>query len=232
MKLSPQANKVLVMGDFTSIGGSHREQVFMLDLGPTRGAVDPWTSTEFLGHCSGSETFYVQAAAWSPDQAAVYLASTGYMPNGSSTTAPRSGLCDSAAAFPATPASVTHRWINYAGCDSLYSIAADNTAVYVGGHQRRLNAPLDCDENNLASQPVASPGLGGIDPATGSVYTTTTGGLTGEYSRGRGLGADDMLLLPRGAVGAGLWVASDNYKATDTCGGITNKAGLCYLPYS
>ena len=33
----------------------------------------------------------------------------------------------------------THRWTNYTGCDSLNSIAADSSAVYVGGHHRWLD---------------------------------------------------------------------------------------------
>ncbi len=40
------------------------------------------------------------------------------------------------------------------------------------------------------------------------------------------LGADDMLL-----TSAGLWIASDNDAGTDTCGGVSGLAGICFLPY-
>jgi hypothetical protein len=36
-----------------------------------------------------------------------------------------------------------------------------------------------------------------------------------------------MLVTP-----AGLWIASDNDAGTDTCGGISGLAGVCFLPYT
>ncbi len=64
----------------------------------------------------------------------------------------------------------------------------------------------------------------GVDPITDD--------LVGKYSRGRGLGADDMLLTP-----TGLWIASDNAQNSDACGKTATgalahgHAGLCFLPY-
>lgn len=123
-----------------------------------------------------------------------------------------------------------HLWVNYSGCDSLYATAADLTAVYVGGHQRRLNSPNNCDENNLGSNPVSSPGMGALRPSDGSAYTTTIGGFTGEYQRSRGIGADDMVVVP----GQGLWIGSDNGtpgSASKSCGGKVGHAGICLLRY-
>jgi hypothetical protein len=45
-------------------------------------------------------------------------------------------------------------------------------------------------------------------------------------TRGRGLGADDMVVTTEG-----LWIASDNAFNTDTCGGVHGHAGICLLPY-
>ena len=42
-----------------------------------------------------------------------------------------------------------------------------------------------------------------------------------------GLGADDLLRTP-----AGLWIASDNFAGSVTCGGVTGHAGICFLPNS
>ena len=54
--------------------------------------------------CATVEPFYIQAAAWSPDDSTIYIATTGYHPNGCPAGSnPRNGLCDAAAAFPATP---------------------------------------------------------------------------------------------------------------------------------
>jgi hypothetical protein len=219
----------LVEGDFTSVGGLQREQVFMLDLSGSTATVTGWTSPEFDGsqsqavsqyQCVPNEAFYLQAAAWSPDDSAVYVATTGYHPNGFPTGSyPRSGLCDAAAAFPATQTSVHHTWINYTGCDSLFSVAADSTNVYVGGHERWTMNPNGCDFAGPGA--VAEPGMEGLAPSNGLITSNPP-----VYTRGRGQGADDMEI-----TSAGLWIASDNAQNTDSCGGVHGHAGICFLPY-
>jgi len=243
--LSPDGTRLLAMGVFTTVGGQARRQIVMLDLQGTSAAVDPWYSREFNQNCSYFSAFWLQDASWSVDGRTVYTVATGYKPatdfdvdagvtTGFFPSEPRGGLCDAAAAFSTSVTAVTptpnHLWVNYTGCDSLYSVAVDATAVYVGGHQRRLNAPTDCDENNVASGPVASSGMGALRPSDGSVYTTTPGGLTGQFQRSRGTGAVDMVVVP----GQGLWIASDNGSAntvSQTCGGKPGHAGICLLPY-
>jgi len=136
----------LVMGDFTSAGGLPRQQIFMLNLATSPATVTAWTSPQWDGsageatpadpasgypyECATVEPFYIQAAAWSPNDSEIYIGTTGYHPNGWPTGAtPRNGLCDAAAAFPATQAKVLDTWINYTGCDSLYAAAADAGAA-------------------------------------------------------------------------------------------------------
>jgi hypothetical protein len=207
----------LVEGDFTSAGGQPRQQIFMLNVSGSAATVTPWTSAEFSGACATVEPFYLQAAAWSPDDSRVYVATTGYHPYDQPTgSSPRTGLCDAAAAFPATQASVSHLWVNYTGCDSLYSVAADASAVYVGGHERWASNPSGCDFAGPGA--VSAPGMAGLSPASGAVTFNPT--------RDRGLGADDMLL-----TGAGLWIASDNLDGSSRCGGVYGYAGICLLPY-
>lgn len=222
----------LVEGDFTSVGGLQREQIFMLDLSGSTAAVTGWTSPEFDGsqpqstslyQCWFSEPFYLQAASWSPDDSAIYIATTGYHPwNLPTGSYPRSGLCDAAAAFPATQASVHHTWINYAGCDSLFSTAADNGAAYFGGHERWSENPLGCDFQGPGA--VVDPGMEGLTPSSGGLLLNAGG--TALYTRGRGEGADDMEI-----TSAGLWIASDNAQSTDSCGGVHGHSGICFLPY-
>jgi hypothetical protein len=223
----------LVMGDFTSVGGVPRQQIFMLNLATTPASVTGWTSPEWDGsqgmqepggttgypyECAGVEAFYIRAAAWSPDDSTVYIATTGYHPNGWPIGAtPRTGLCDAAAAFPATQAVVYHLWVNYTGCDSYYSAAADANDVYVAGHERWANNPDDCDSAGPGA--VFVQGFAGLSP--------TTGQLSFNPTRARGFGADDMLLTP-----AGLWIASDNQNGAARCAGQAGHAGICFLPYA
>jgi hypothetical protein len=230
-QLSPSGTLDLVEGDFTSAGGQPRQQVFMLSLGAASAKVTGWTSTDFDQHCVIGHPFYVQGGSWSADDATVYLVSTGFHPADQPPSGPRTGLCDSAAAFPATPEPVVPIWINYTGCWSLYATAASTTAVYVGGHEEYADNPAGCKTAGPGAVP--APGLAGLSPSTGMALLDPRG-TAGLYSRSRGSGADDMLL-----TGAGLWVASDNgvfsdgtFHLSDSCGGVRGHAGICFLPYS
>jgi hypothetical protein len=207
----------LVEGDFTSVGGKARRQIFMLNVGGSSATVTGWTSAEFNRNCATSEPFYVRAASWSPGDSTVYIATTGFHPvDQSPGNYPWTGLCDVAAAFPATQTSVSHKWINYTGCDSLYSTAADAGTAYFGGHERWSQNPSGC--NFAGPGAISAPGMEGLSPSTGR--------LTFNPTRSRGLGADDMII-----TSAGLWIASDNLKGANRCGGVSGHAGICLLPY-
>jgi hypothetical protein len=220
----------LVEGDFTSAGGLPRQQIFMLNLATDPATVTGWTSPEWDGSdprypyaCWYDVSFYIRAASWSPDDSTVYLADTGFHPyNEAAETYPHDGLCDAAAAFPATQKSVHHEWVNYTGCDSLYSTAADDGTAFFGGHERWSQNPDGCDSAGTGAVP--DPGMEGLTPAKGSVLLNSSGNA--RYTRSRGRGADDMLL-----TSAGLWIASDNYKDSNTCGGVSAHAGICFLPF-
>jgi hypothetical protein len=221
-QLSPLRNHVLVEGVFTSVAGQSRQQIFMLNLGASHGTVSAWNSSEFSQHCADKHPFYIEAAAWSTDQSTVYIASTGFRPFDWNGSFPFTTLCDAAAAFPATQTGgLHHKWVNYTGCDSLYSAATDSSTVYVGGHQRWLDNSRGCNQAGPGAIP--APGLAGLTP--GGSLLTNFSGTRGLYRRARGLGADDML-----RTSAGLWIASDNFAGSNSCGGVSGHAGICFLP--
>jgi len=223
-QLSPDGRHVLVEGVFTAVQGRSRQQIFMLSLGSGHGDVSDWNFSGFGQHCVDSHPFYIRGAAWSPDQSTVYIATTGEHPFDWRGSFPFTGLCDVAAAFPAAQASGLHpTWVNYTGCDSLYSAAADASTVYVGGHERWADNPRGCNEAGPGA--IHAPGLGGFTP--GGSLLTNPGGTAGRYRRARGYGADDML-----RTHAGLWIASDNFHGSVTCGAVTGHAGICFLPNS
>jgi hypothetical protein len=243
-QLSHGGTLVLVEGDFTTVSGQNRRQIFMIDVSGATAALTGWTSPEFDGsdpngtlnpndpyyNCGASHPYYIRAAAWSPDDQTVYIADTGVHPiNWSPTTGPYPipGLCDAAAAFPATQTQVFSDWIAYDGCDSLYSAAADTSAVYVAGHNRWFNNQNAC--NKVGPGAIPAPGLAGLTPGSaGGSLILNSAGTAGLYSRSRGHGADDMLLIP----GVGLWIASDNFGGKPSCGGQAGFSGLCFLPYT
>ena len=220
-QLSHSGTLDLVEGVFSSVGGVTRHQIFMLSVGGTKATVTAWNSPDFSVACT--EGFWARAAAWSPDDSVVYVAATGYHIPGTSTHGPQTGPCDSAMAYPATQASVAHTWINVTGCDSLYAVAADSKGAYFAGHERYSMNPGACD--TLGTGGYNAPGIEGLSPATGALYVNPAG-TAGYYSRARGLGADDMLI-----TSAGLWIASDNFDGSSTCGNTSGLAGICLLPY-
>jgi hypothetical protein len=213
----------LVEGKFSRAGGRAREQIFMLNVGGSAARVTGWRSRTFGIACT--ESFWARAAAWSPDDATVYVATTGYHEPGTRTHGrrPAGSPCDTAMAFSARRSSVRPKWINQTGCDSLYAVAAGRKAAYFGGHERYSMNPNAC--NALGAGGYNAPGVEGLAPASGALYVNSAGSA-GYYSRARGLGADDMLL-----TAAGLWIASDNFDGSDTCGGVSGLAGICFLPY-
>jgi hypothetical protein len=230
----------LVEGDFTSVGGVARQQIFMLNLATNPATVTAWTSPEWDGsqgnlpggypyQCMPVEAFYIRAAAWSPDDNTVYIATTGYHPwNQPTGTSPRTGLCDAVAAFPATQAPVTHTWVEYSGCDSYYSVAADNAAVYAAGHERFADNNNGC--NFLGSGGITDHGLQGLYPATGTLELRPSGSPVYSMSRAN---ADNMLI-----TSTGLWIASTNRFTINKCGDLkgppghnsADHAGICFLP--
>jgi hypothetical protein len=221
-QLSPDHGHVLVEGTFTNVQSNKRQQIFMLNLSG-HGNVSNWYSNEFNAFCANKHPFYIKSAAWSADQSTVYVADTGKAPNDWNGSFPLTGLCDAVAAFPALRnGGLSHEWVNYTGCDSLYSVAADSSAVYVGGHQRWADNASGC--NSAGAGAIPAQGLGGF--TLGGKLLTNSGGTAGLYSRDRGLGADQIYKTP-----AGIWIASDNQGGSNACGGVSGLAGICFLPY-
>ncbi len=237
-QLSHSGKLDLIEGRFTSVNGQPRQQIFMLNLAGRKATVTGWTSPEFDGskpsaypyyQCWPTTAFYVRTAAWSPNDSIVYIATTGFRPAQNPTlTGPRTGLCDSVAAFPATQSSVTHTWIEYSGCDSYYSMAASSTIVYAAGDPRWAENTNGC--NKAGPGAVPDTGLQGLNAANGKVELNSKG--TALYTMTRA-NADTMLL-----TSGGLWIGSTNRYTVNKCGDLKgppgdNAAGhdgICFLP--
>ena len=223
-ELSPAVygSYVLAEGVFTSVGGFARHQIFMMHLAANHGVVTAWYSTAFNGYCTAKVPFYVHDAAWAPDGSAIYVADTGLAPDNWHGTFPLTGLCDAAAGFNSNRAEVSPNWINYTGCDSFYSVAADGSAVYAAGHPRWSQNPNACNAEGSGAIPAR--GLQGLSPSTGDLLLNSSN--TALYTMARA-NASDMLV-----TSAGLWIASSNRFGSDSCGGVSGLAGICLLPYS
>ncbi len=215
-QVSHSGNRLLIEGNFSTVGGVTRRQIAMLNLNTNPVTLNNWYSNEFNQECAIA--FYTRDAAWAPDDSAVYIATTGAWPANGGHSGPRTGLCDAAAKFPATAANVSHTWINYTGCDSLYTVEATADTVYIGGHERWANNPNGCDAAGPGA--VSRPGIAALSDSNGQATSWNP-------TRALGYGADDMLVTP-----AGLWVASDIFSngQAQKCGGLPKHGGICFFP--
>lgn len=192
--VTADGKKLVVIGNFTSVGGQTRQNAAILDLTSTGGAtVNGWTTDLYrYGLCSSSYDTYVYDVDVSPDGSWFVIVTTGG-PKGTST------LCDTAARWETNvngPATTT--WRNYTGGDSLTSVAITGAAVYVAGHQRWANNPEGKDSAGAGA--VSRQGIAALDPTTGKALTWNPG-------RERGLRA--YRIVP---TADGLYILSDSTK--------------------
>jgi len=189
MDVDPSATKLMLVGNFTTVGGLSRVEVAMVDL--TKGVVADWQTSRYTPQCSTTFAFVVRDVEFSPDGKYFVIGSTGAYSGGS----PK--LCDSVTRWEsdATGANQDPTWTDYTGGDTTYTTAVTGSAIYTGGHFRWANNPAASDAAGPGA--VARSGLAALDPVNGLPLTWNPG-------RTRGQGVFAML-----ATTDGLFVGSD-----------------------
>jgi hypothetical protein len=208
---------LVLSGGFKTVGGKARPQAAMLRAGRSHPAVTGWTTPAFGATCKRDEKWWARGLAWSGDDSTVYVAATGLrtFPH----RLPLTGLCDTLSALPATGSAVRPRWVNYTGCDSLYSAVEAGGVVFTAGHQRWAHNQRACNKRGPGAQP--DPGLWGASPATGQILTV---GGRPRYFMSKANG--DAFTVTAGRV----WVGSSNRQGSRMCLGKLGHAGLCAFP--
>jgi hypothetical protein len=195
--VSPNGKRLVAIGDFTTVGGVHRDQIAMLDLGKASATVDlHWATLAYSAEClAKSFDSYVRDVQFAPDGAYFVVVATGVLGTNSDGTR---AACDAASRFNAnsTGANVRPTWIDYTGEDSLWSVAITGPVVYVGGHERWLNNSIG--KNAAGAGAVARPGIAALSPASGLPFSWNPG------RDPRGVGTFALL-----ATASGLWIGSD-----------------------
>jgi hypothetical protein len=201
--VNPAGDRLVGVGNFTSVGGSPRYRAFMLTLG-TSATLNAWNYPPLQNMCQASSLpDYMRDVDFSPDGSWFAFVSTGFIPRAGGVGR---DLCDATARFESNNTNpLRPTWINYTGGDTLHSVAATNLAVYVQGHQRWLDNPQGV--NSAGPGAVSRPGIGAIDPVTGRA-------LSWNPTKDRGVGGKDLYITTQG-----LWVGSD----TDHIGGETRR---------
>jgi hypothetical protein len=206
LAVSPDGDRLVVIGAMTMAGSEHRVQVAMFDLSRTRARLADWWTNSFNAICRRHFDTYLRGVDFSPDGKYLVIVTTGQYSSPDL-------LCDAAARFETYVAGeVKPTWVNHTGGDSLYSVLVMDDAVYVGGHQRWMNNPHGREDAGPGA--VDRQGLAAVDPETGEVTPW-------DPSHSRGVGVRELAMTD-----AGLLVGSDS----DKMGGeYHGKLGL--LPY-
>ncbi len=179
LDVSADGKRMMLVGNFSQVGGLPRTQVAQIDLsGPTPTVAD-W-STPLYPFWSGLKTNVNDVEIDPTGTYAVVVA--GFPPawNGQTPTS----LGDHATRFElAATGTVAPTWWTSSPTDTFTSVAISGSTVYVGGHFRWLNARTSSD----ATGGVLRKGIGALDPRSGVPMNWNPG-------RDRGWGVIDMLV--------------------------------------
>ncbi|TMM36078.1 MAG: PKD domain containing protein [Actinobacteria bacterium] len=188
LAVNPTGTRLVAIGVIEYANALWRPQLLMVDTTGT-GAVADWYTDAYDNNCYDAFATYLRDVDFSPAGDYFVVVTTGRL------TGPNQ-MCDTAARFEAGGTGMHHpTWVNHTGGNSLYSVDATGSAVYVGGHELWLDNP----EGRKTAGPgaVYRPGIGAIDPVTGRA-------LAWNPTRTRGVGVQAFLSTP-----AGLIVGSD-----------------------
>jgi chitodextrinase len=206
--VSPNGERMAVIGGFGTVNGARREQIAMLDLTTTPASLANWYTPRYEATCFFVFYTYMRDVAFSPDSSYLVIGTTGRHYAGT--------LCDAVARFEtyATGTNLRETWLDYTGGDSVISVTATRAAVYAGGHFRWWNNPF-CPGRGEApcAGAVARDGIVALDPANG---------LPLAWNPGRARGYGIYQFLP---TAQGMWAVSD----TATIGG-EQHGRIAFLP--
>ena len=196
LAVNRSATRLLAVGNFRTVRGRARPRAFMLNLGPRRTRLNPWHYRPFAHICRRvDKPDYLRDVDFSPNGRYFVIVSTGSTPRRGGTGR---DVCDAAARFEtAIKAPRRPTWINYSGGDTLHSVAATGSAVYIQGHQLAVNDPLFVRGRRARTGRVGRPGIAALNSRNGRALAWNPG-------KTRGIGGKEFL-----ATRAGLWVGSD-----------------------
>lgn len=193
LDVSPDSTRLVIVGNFLTVGAQPREQIAMIDLTTAPVSVADWATTLYNPDCASvyNDT-YMRDVAFSPDSSYIVAVTTGaFFAN---------RLCDTASRWEVgqTGTDLQPTWVTYTGGDTHWHVTITNAAVYVGGHQRWENNPNPSPGgDNDGPGSVSRKGIAALDPLSGVP-------LSWNPTRDRGRGVEAFL-----ATDDYLYVGSD-----------------------
>ena len=207
--VTPSGDRLVAIGNFSSVGGLARGQVAMLDTSGATATVANWSTPNFGNNCSVNFDSYLRDVDFAPDGSFFVIVTTGAW-GGSTRT------CDSATRYETyLTGAQSYTWIEHTGGDTFWAVEVTGPVAYVGGHFRWLNNHLTSNGNSAGPGAVAREGIGAIDTRNGLP-------LTWDPGRKRGIGVFDFLVTQEH-----LYAVSD----TETWGG-EKRERLAAFPFA
>ncbi|MEO8330094.1 MAG: PKD domain-containing protein, partial [Candidatus Nanopelagicales bacterium] len=193
--VTPSGDRMITIGNFTSVAGTARNQVAMLDTSGPAATVAGWSTNRFPTDCSSSFDTYLRDVDFAPDGSFFVIVTTGGWGN---TDDRPTSTCDSASRFETYRTGVQDAtWIDHTGGDTFWAVEVTQTVVYAGGHFRWMNNIMTADGHSAGPGAVDREGLAALDVRNGLPFSWDPG-------RKRGIGVFDFLVTP-----TGLWAGSD-----------------------
>ncbi|MCB0997518.1 MAG: hypothetical protein KDB21_20635, partial [Acidimicrobiales bacterium] len=172
IEVTPDGDRMLAIGNFTSVAGQSRTQIAMIELGTNPATLSTWDTTFYTSTCASVFNTYMRDLDISADGRYAVVSTTGaYRPPPSA--------CDTISRFEIDTdgPGQTPTWATYTGGDTSYAVEIHDGVVYVGGHMRWVNNPFGSD----------APGAGAI-PRDGIVALDVVNGLPFSWNPGRARG--------------------------------------------
>lgn len=187
MDVNPAGTRLVIIGNFSTVAGQARHQIAVINIADNPATLSPWVTTRFQPQCAKGMPTYMRGVDIAADGTWFAVVTTGFTYSGR--------LCDSASRWDLTTEVANKQpvWVNFTGGDTLLSVAVTGAAVYVGGHQRWLDARDSFGQNGGVSRP----GIGAINPTSGRA-------LAWNPTKQRGVGTGEIYATP-----TGLWIGSD-----------------------
>jgi hypothetical protein len=190
--VTPSGDRLVAIGNFSSVAGSSRVQVAMLNTSGATATLDSWTTSSFPGtSCGSAWDTYMHDVDMAPNGSFFVIVTTG----GWGTT---SRMCDTASRWETySSGAQSPSWTSFTGGDTSWAVEVTGPVAYVGGHFRWWNNQNTSTGDNVGPGGVARTGLAALDTRNGMPFSW-------DPTRTRGVGVFDFFV-----TNTELWAGSD-----------------------
>lgn len=210
LAINPQQSQAVMIGNFTTVGGTTHKEVAVLDITAAGGAVvDSWNDPVNLNasnsaNCSPDDT-WARGVDWDPTGVYFDIAASGG--GGQDAYGATGALCDAFSRFKSdgNPSTTHPLIVNETGFDSLFTVVDTGDVVYTGGHNKNLDHAVYLNGVKVHSPEQKHYGIGAIDVKAGDPnYGHAIASFNGSIATGRGAGWAASL-----STSAGVYLGGD-----------------------